>query len=83
MNNKIGYWYALVRVAGCPTPNTLLHIAGCPTANVLLRITGSPNPNALLRISVHYFVQILYGARLGIKTLLRSVYTDLNKLKTN
>ena len=44
IHNKIGYSYALVR------------IAGCPTANALLRIAGSPTPNALLRISMPYFV---------------------------
>ena len=55
MHNKTGYWYTLVRIAGCPTPNALL------------RIAGSPTPNALIRISVPYFVQILYKARLCIK----------------
>ena len=33
MHNKIGYCYALVRIAGCPTPNSLLRIIGFPTPN--------------------------------------------------
>ena len=60
----------LLRIAGCPTPNALLRVDGCPTKNTRLRITGYPTPNVLLRISVPYFVWILYGARLRIKTLL-------------
>ena len=64
---------ALLRIARCPTPNALLRIAGCPKANALLRITGCPTLNALLHINVPYFLQILCGARLRIKTLLRSI----------
>ena len=34
----------------------LVRIAGCPTPNALLRIERSPTPNALLRTNVPYFI---------------------------
>ena len=64
---------ALLCIAGCPTSNALLRIAECPTPNALLRVAGCPTLNVLLRIGMTCFVQILYGARLRIKSLLQSV----------
>ena len=61
-----------------PTPNALLRIASCTTPNALLRIARCLTPNVLLRISELYLAQILYGARLRVKTLLRSVQSNAN-----
>ena len=71
--SRLSYSECPTRIAGSPTPNALLRRAGCLTPNAPLCTAGCPTPNALLLISVPYFVQILYGARLCIKTLIWSV----------
>ena len=55
-----------VYLADCPTPDAILCIAGYPTPNVLLHIRRVP-----------YFIYILYGARLCIKTLLQLMHIDV------
>ena len=53
---------------------TLVFIDGFSTLSTLHGVTGCPTPEVLLRISMPYFVQILYGVWLHIKTLLRLLH---------